>query len=193
MKRLFGAAKPRDAGPLSQMHSQLAMSQTATRREALRLALRDTLQRYGMPAEWISSETLTLTSRSGERNVHWRLVVKHWDPRILTHGVALQQALVRRVTAFDPLAPDWLQGISWQFALEDESVCPAMPHPASWTAQSQATAHEETAPAPLPEAEPEADPHADLQRLFAIRDADFQQHAGGEPSPAWSRTEPAKL
>jgi hypothetical protein len=170
---LFGVGK--SPAPALTQHSLQATSPTATRRETLRLALRDTLQRHGIPTEWIGGETLTLTIH-GERLLHWRLIVKHWDPRILTHGVAIQQALVRRVTAFDPLAPEWLHGISWQFALEDESACPPMPNAASWTAPVR----------------DESDPRADLDRLFAVRDADFQQHAGG-PSPGWSRTEPASL
>lgn len=215
IQRLFGT-RARAAGPSSQPHSQLssspshqhAASQGTTRRELLRVALRDTLHRHGIPEDWIGAEVLGTTSRTGERGVHWRLLVKHWDPRILAHGVAIQHALIKRVTTFDPVASTWLSGISWQFALPDESICPPLPHPGSWT-----SALPEAAPPPAPAAAApdggviEGPVHiagaippprdlentkADLDQLLAIRDADFRAHAGA-PGGAWVKTEPAKL
>jgi hypothetical protein len=204
----------------SQMHAQhssvsqhLPTSQNATRRELLRVVLRETLQRHGIPSQWIAAECLTTTSRNGERGIHWRLQVKHWDPRILTYGVAIQNALIKRVMGFDPVASAWLSGISWQFALDDESGCPPLPHPGSWTSEPHET-HDAPKPAPAasqgdatiiegpvriaapvqqPAAGTDGDAaRADLDKLLAIRDADFREHAEGE-SPAWTRTEPAKL
>jgi hypothetical protein len=203
------------------MHSQLAPdssrqfagSQNATRRELLRVVLRETLNRQGIPLDWIGAELLTTTSREGARGIHWRLLVKHWDTRILAHGVAIEHALIKRVTTFDPLASTWLNGISWQFALADESACPPLPHPGSWTAPANEAAPP-TVPDALPSAgviegpvhiaaaaeatKPESDKDAesakaDLDRLLAIRDADFREHAGGEVSRTWVPTEPAKL
>ena len=118
----------------SQMHSQLSSSMSLqvsqsqnTRRELLRVVLRDTLNRHGIPTAWITAELLSTTSRSAERGIHWRLHVKHWDSRLLEHSVALQNALIKRVLAFDPLAANWLDGISWQVSLADESMCPPLP------------------------------------------------------------------
>lgn len=212
IQRLFSATKP-PAYEASRMQSQLAsvsqhfpVSPNATRRELLRVVLRDTLQRQGIPAEWIGAEALTTTSRDGKRGVHWRLLVKHWDARIVTHGVALQQALIECVIAFDPMASEWLHGISWQFDLADESVCPPLPDPVSWTARAHAqatpaTQAEAKAGNPIIEepgaesAAPAKDPDGakeDLARLLAIRDADFREHSDGK-GPDWSSTEPAKL
>lgn len=139
---LFGASKaaPPDSVLQSQFpsgHSQSrkprAMSQDM-RRELLRVALRDTLQRHGIPTAWVVAEMLTATSRNRQTGLHWRLSIRHWDPRLLTHTVALQNRLIRRVQAIDPMAESWLMGISWQVAVADESACPDMPHPGSWTA-----------------------------------------------------------
>ena len=230
LNRLLGTkAAPATAqsAPASQMHSQLqpssqqsarpsqqsTIAQNASRRELLRVVLRDTLNRHGIPVSWISAEVLASTSRSGERGVHWRMLVKHWDPRLLTHGIAIQQALIKRVTAFDPLASAWLSGISWQFALEDESGCPPLPHPGAWTAVPHvppAPASTRTAAAPnkgrdviqgsarigAPAEEPQAADaaKADLDRLLAVRDADFQKNGGTEATqPLWLSTEPAPL
>lgn len=216
IKRLFSTTPRPAAATASQPHSQLpasmapqqAVASGATRRELLRAVLRDTLIRQGIPPEWVTAEVLSSTSRAGERTVHWRLVVKHWDVRLLVHGVALQQALIKRVTTFDPLASTWLSGISWQFALDDESACPPLPHPGSWTSPApvadpllQAAAAEggliagpvriADTPSPAPAQDGEA-ARADLDQLMAIRDADFRQHAQ-EGAGTWVKTEPAKL
>jgi len=183
----------------------------------LRVVLRDTLQRHGIPPSWISAETLLATSRQRQSGIHWRLSIHHWDTRLLTHGVALQHALIRRLMGFDPMAADWLMGISWQYALHDDSHCPPMPHPGTWTSDPQP----ETA-----EAKPESPPddgagviagpvliasaavaqtpvdaaREDLEKLFAIRDADLKRHAdtdagtaGAPTRPAYIATEPAGL
>lgn len=228
--RLFGerkAASGAASTPPSQ--SQLASgyantvaptsaSLANTRRELLRVVLRDTLQRHGIPVSWISAETLLATSRQRQSGIHWRLSIHHWDPRLLTHGVALQHSLIRRLMGFDPMAAEWLMGISWQFALHDDSQCPPMPHAGLWTAEPRPeTVAPQPAMAPAggtadvisgpvvisaPAAEAGED-HAmeDLEKLFAIRDADLRRHAqegGASPDyqatrPMDAATEPARL
>jgi len=220
LKRLL-AGKRHDPASSPDPHSQFAsgMSKTAghmqngNRREMLRVVMRDTLNKHGIPSAWIAAEVLGTTSSTGARGLHWRLVVKHWDPRLLTHGVALQQALIKRLTSFDPLASEWLTGISWQFALDDESACPPLPDASVWTAREAQSkditpsskepvpdigqvAHGDVIAGPVYSPEPsDTDAaKADLEALMAIRDADFRAH--GEPQatqPVWLRTEPAPL
>ena len=130
------ATTPASPAPsqLSSGHSQSATSggsQSRSRRELLRLVLRDTMIRHGIPAEWLEAEVLVSTSRTGERGIHWRLSIRHWDPRLLHHAPAIQQALLRRLATFDALASSWLTGVSWQFASPEEPARTAMPHPAS--------------------------------------------------------------
>jgi hypothetical protein len=228
-KRLFGitsASAPASSGPTSQLASGLSQqhsgmspaAQNAARRELLQVVLRDTLNRHGIPGSWITPEVLVSTSRSGERGVHWRLLIKHWDPRLLTHSIAIQHALIKRVMTFDPMASGWLTGISWQLALSDETVCPPMPQAGFWTAEPSAAAPVATpavlpggsgdviaGPVRIPETAARAkDPgdaaRADLEQLFAVRDADFQRHAkngddkdAGATEPMWLGTEPAQL
>lgn len=215
ISRLFGTAHrapPEPSRPhlAAGVSVQAPMSEGETRRELLRVVLRDMLHRQGIPPDWIGAEMLTTTGRNGQRGVHWRLLVKHWDPRIVMHAVALQQVLQRRVTTFDPTSTIWLNGISWQFALSDESVCPALPRAGSWTSPDAPVAAPQAAPqamadimigGPVPVTNVQEPPparrdsdaaRADLDALLAVRDADFKQHAEGE-APAWKSTEPAKL
>lgn len=186
-----GASSARSASPSPHATSPVA-AQNASRRELLRTVLSDTLQRQGIPLEWIAGETLLATSPQRVPGIHWRLHIHHWDPRLLTHAVALQQALMKRLAGQDPSAPEWLVGISWQFTLADESVCPPLPAAGAWTA----------GPAPVPPApeasvpsEPQESPtsqaRADLEKLFAIRDADLRRHAeSGPQEPAFEPTQP---
>lgn len=219
----FSRGPAAGSAPVSQLgagHSQAAGPagyQSRTRRELLRVVLRDTLNRHGIPAGWLEAEVLVSTSRSGERGIHWRLVVKHWDARLLTHALAIQQALLKRLTTFDPLASNWLTGVSWQFAAPGEAPCPPMPHPSSWTEAppppaaiaeldvSGGSGRVIAGPLLVASTQPAvagssaAEANADLEQLFAVRDADFRRHADTEPAnpdatqPMFLRTEPAKL
>jgi hypothetical protein len=214
-------SQPPHSAPASQLlsaHSQQSkggapLSQNSARREMLRVVLRDTMNRHGVPSTWVAAETLVATSRArGQSGIHWRLTIKHWDARLPAHCVAFQNNLIKRVMTFDPMAAEWLMGISWQFALEDESACPPMPHPGLWTAEAHAP--RVAAPAatvaggviagpvrivdfggPVPTSQPTA--KEDLELLFAVRDADMKKHAESAgydaTQPMFARTEPAKL
>lgn len=182
--------RPRDATANSQLgsahsqhpqHSESTASETAHRRDVLRLALRETLNWHGIPVAWIGAEVLVATSRGRPAGIHWRLLVRHWEPRLLTHGVALEHSLVRRALMLDPMATDWLVGISWQFALEDESQCPPMPHPGLWTAEPH---HTPPPPPVLPGGSGDvisgpvligtpAHAKAELERIMNERDTEF--------------------
>ncbi len=120
--------------PGSSLNTKSPVSQeNASRRELLRLVLRDTLNRAGIPASWIGADLLAATSRGRDPGIHVRLLLKHWDPRLMLHGIAFENAYRKRVLTLDPLAERWLLGISWQYALADDSACPPMPHPGIWT------------------------------------------------------------
>ncbi len=220
--RALAPAPPASSRPHSQLasgHSQHSRgaqaSDNASRRELLRVVLRETLNRHGIPADWLGADLLVATSRTGERGLHWRLVVRHWDPRLLTHGFALQQSLIKRMTTYDPLAGNWLMGISWQFALPDEFISPPMPHPGLWTADpptprptplqavSGGLANVIAGPVRIadhasPAAGVGSDVRADLDQLLAVRDRDFKQHREGAPDheatqPMFLRTQPSRL
>lgn len=218
LARLFGGSRT-SAGD-SRLYSQLGTggskgplaSENATRRELLRVALSETLQRQGIPTSWVTAEMLTATSRDRASGIHWRLVVKHWEPQLMLHTVALQNRLIGRVQMFDPMAETWLMGISWQYALRDESACPALPHPGSWTADVR-PARSPLPPRTVPGGTGDviagpvhiqagaSDVRTDLERLNAIRDADLraQEHAGDVETgheatqPLYMKTEPHKL
>jgi hypothetical protein len=143
--RLLGHP-PQDAGDHSRFHEPATDFQRsrqdagpgdspmAVRKDLLRVVLRTTLTRNGLPTGWIGAEALSASSRNREPGLHVRFVVRHWDERIMRHSPALQADFEQRLLTFDPLAALWLRGFSWRYDLPDAAACPALPHPASWTA-----------------------------------------------------------
>jgi len=212
-----GATRPPLSGSQDGDHSQLDHSQLtrapaqsqfpasqgastigtphAARKDLLRLVLRETLQRNGIPTRWIGAEVLRATSRNREPGVHLRFLIREWDPRLLEHGVAIEENYRKRLLAMDPESPKWLMGISWQFALEDSSQCPALPHPGWWTAEP----HRAEPAAPVQESSGDViqgpvqigATKADLDQLLAQNDAEAARTRG--TANAFAATQPLKL
>lgn len=151
LSRLFGPKPHPSAGAPTQwqqegLTAQAPVSPMAMHRELLRVVLRDTLNRHGIPTAWIGAEMLVAHRQGHEAGMHLRLLIRHWEPRLLVHCVALQRSLREHVVAFDPQSQVWFMGVSWQFALDDESACPEMPPPIVWKLPSEVPAH---TPVPL--------------------------------------------
>lgn len=187
----------RSLPPDSRSHSQLshapsqnsqgpAPSHNSMRKELLRVVLRDTLNRNGIPRDWVVADLLMASSRTREPGIHMRLQVRHWDARLMLHSVAFQEKLHQRVVMLDPQAIDWLLSISWLYALPDSSACPAMPHPGTWTA----------VPAAAQKITDDASDQArvDLALLMAVRDGDARRHGQAfDAASNFAATEPGGL
>ncbi|NML48429.1 hypothetical protein HHL11_32080 [Ramlibacter sp. G-1-2-2] len=179
---------------------QTTVSNT-TRRDLLRLVVRDALFRNGIPPTWVVPEVVRAVHRDHERGLHLRMVLKHWDPRLLLHAVALEQDMFGRLQLLDPTAGIWFAGISWQFGLPDASRCPPLPHPGSWTAappdpapptqQPEARQGADVIAGPVVIQAQAADARADLERLLATRDEDMRRQA--RDGDAFARTQPVQL
>lgn len=122
----------------SGLHTSQSMPVTAAarfrlRKDLIRMCLRDVLLKAGIPTDWITPEVLIASSRSGTSGLHLRLRIVRWDDRLPGYALLIQRQFEQRILMMDPIAPEWISGISWQFALEDEPELPAMPHPSTWT------------------------------------------------------------
>ena len=170
MKRLFGSQD--DAGtatmgkPLVEpTHgAQDFDAQLPTRRELLRVRTRNTLRLPGIPENWIESQVL-VEPVGGRTFLHLRLVVRHWDERLLRYAVAFQTKLMAEIERIDPQARQWLLSIVWCFPLDLHTPFPELPQPSAWIdGQPQ---------------EPEPDEvQSDLAQLFALRDAELSRPQG---------------
>lgn len=195
-------SRPGPSTQFDSQHTQGGGSQSV-RKDLLKLVMRETLTRNGIPPTWLAVEMLRTTTAKKEPGLHVRFQLRHWDPRLLVYGVALENEFTQRLLLLDPLARNWLMGFSWQFTLADRGTCPALPQPGTWStpAEPSAPAPLATQPAPIAsadviqgpsfEARPLEDVRADLERLLALRDEDLRKHGG--PAQAFAPTRPATL
>lgn len=185
----FFRSKP---APVNHSHAQSARNASAQqytlRRQVLQTALRETLIRYRIPSSGVGCETLLSSRNAIAPTVHVRLLVKDFEPRLLTQALAFQKAFLKRLTSFDPKVVDWLSGISWQFEAPGDSLFSEMPAisrpqmadamPAAGRAQAAAAASEAIAAAGPTEQES----LAELHRLFMAADVEralISQHVSG--------------
>lgn len=189
IRRLLGhrraerASTPSQPDATAESRFSEAGSRNATRRELIRVVLRDALRRHGIPAAWLLGEILTVAGRNQQTRMHVRLVVRHWDERLLRYAFAFERSFLREIERFEPQAADWLRSISWQIAADSGCPYPEMPEPTMWGA-------------PVTNEDPAADVREDLERLFAIRDLENAKHAArdsDEPGSDFEPTQPSTL
>lgn len=185
-------------------------SENATRRQLIQVLLRDVLRKSGIPAEWIECQMLPISSRTRGQGMYVRLIVRHWDERLMNYLFAFQQTLMADIRHFEPNAEEWLHGISWQLDVEGECPYGALPEKSFWVdpVTQTVTPTAEVIAEHMPEvlADPdkpafrtttddeETNRERDLERLFAIRDKELDREAVSGLSPVgYEKTQPSAL
>ena len=97
------------------------------------MALRDTLRSCGIPIEWVDVQASAVASRSGSHRLHVRLLLKHWDERLLKYLPLFESRLIAEIERYDHDVGNWLRSLSWQFAM-DAYPHAVMPAPQVWRA-----------------------------------------------------------
>lgn len=187
-------------------------SENGVRRHLVQVLLRDLLRKHGIPDKWIDCQMLIVSSRTRGSGMYVRLVVQHWDERLMNYAAAFQKELSAEIKQVEPQAATWLHGISWQ--LEFDGSCPytTLPGKSFWLAPKVETVAKPThRPIPMPAPEPaqlpaserpqaQADRKAEpvntleLERLFAIRDQALGAQADqGVGAASYESTQPAPL
>jgi hypothetical protein len=185
-------------------------SENATRRQLVQVLLRDVLRKSGIPAEWIDCQMLMISSRTRGQGMYVRLIVKHWDERLMNYLFAFQKTLMADIAQFEPNAADWLHGISWQLDVDDECPYAALPEKSFWVdpVEQVAPSMAEVLAEPIPEVLADPDKPAfkttrddeetnrarDLELLFAIRDQELDREAAdGSTAVGYEKTQPSAL
>lgn len=181
---LFDKKRRVNRRPASKPSRRQPSTRAALHRELVSVALRDTLIRHGIPTGWVSVDTQSAIGARGEPHCHVRLLLRHWDPRLMEHAVAFQKSFASRISLLDANQHAWLRGISWQFAMPDEETRQQMPPPATWKPAPKAAAPVVAAPVQVQHSQLEQ-----LRRMMADGDA---FHAGeGDDGPAdFQNTQP---
>ena len=217
ISRLLGHTRAR----VRPLHSQPASidnpqtiidgSENATRRQLVQVLLRDLLRRSGIPPQWVECQMQVVSSRNKGAGMVVRLVVKHWDARLMNYTFAFQNELMSDISRFDPEAPNWLQGMSWQ--LEVAGSCPftSLPNRQFWAETEKSPVQASAQPpqvVPVVQATQEAADKPrfeaprfdstqqadDLEKLFAIRDRELDREAAQGVMPVgYEKTQPSPL
>jgi len=108
------------------------------RRELIRVVLKDTLRRHGIPFHWLACEVIIIPRGPGEEELHIQLVILKWHDQLLQYAQALQQQLLLGLERFDPSVDHSQYMVSWR--LSPDCDCPAreMPAPGFWLQQATA-------------------------------------------------------
>ena len=211
IRRLFGAppkAAPAAAEPASGDHPLTIEdgSDNAMRRQLVQVLLRDLLRKHGIAPHWIELQMLVVSRSSRGTGLYVRLIVRHWDARLMNYALALQNALLADIARFEPRASEWLHGISWQFEMTDSCPYTTLPDKAFWAetvkpakpvipASPPTPASNPSAFAPTAPTEPrseESEALEDLQRLFQVRDQILGKHSDGV-AVGYEKTQPLPL
>lgn len=153
------------------------------RRQLLATAVRDTLRTHGIPAGWLTTETLTAATTGKERGMHLRLILR--DHRLMEYAMDLQKSVSARIVRLDPLSAGWMAGISWKLDLAEDASFAQLPDPGHW----QRLMSNPPAPAakPTADAQPQSvSPRAVLEQLFSP-DGPLSR---GKDRPDFSATQP---
>ena len=178
-KVVLAGTRPKAEGPPTIEDGSI----NALRRQLIQVLLRDSMRRHGIPAGWMDCQMLVVSSRSRGEGMYVRLVIKHWDIRLLTYAYAFQKSLMVDIKRFEPHATQWLYGISWQLEVADSCPHQELPHRSVW----------EQHPHP-PELSSEV--KSDLERMFAARDSDMLlrgAEAASHPAGTYEKTQPQLL
>lgn len=187
LKKLFGlsgnnasrlSALPGNRSSHSIVHDG---SESETRSQLVQKMMRDTLHKNGISPKWIECQIQVTAGRTRGPGISVRLVVKHWDSRLMQYTFAFQKALLTAIVQFEPKAAIWLHGISWQ--LEVASTCPhtTLPGKNYWLETPQIDMHAKAAKQPDVEAAPAMNA-APVAALVKAQPAAFKPVAPAKPA-----------
>lgn len=185
IKKIFGAGEVAEAKPTAGSSTQFAESQTALektksrnapRRDLVKVVLRETMRKHGIPSDWIECRSLSVLTRRHKSGMHVQLLVRKADQQLLPYVHAFQESFWEQVLRMDPTAREWLFSVGWEFYGPAGRGFSDMPGAGSWDTQGDTQAMD-TDPQPLPAREVQAragvdeDVVSDLQALQAVMSA----------------------
>jgi len=117
---------------LDERHSTVnPQSPTRARQDLVRMALRDTLRKYGTPSDWIDVRTLSAVTRDQRTGMHVQFLVHKADRQVMNYLHAFQETFWQEIESIDSRARQWLFSVGWEFYGRTDQVADAQSSPAS--------------------------------------------------------------
>ena len=103
-------------------------------RELVRVVLKDTLRRHGIPSEKLACEVNTVANGPGGEELHIQLVMMQWHELLLRYAPALEIQLLRGLDWSEPTVDHAKKcTITWRFSPECGCPFTVMPPPVVWS------------------------------------------------------------
>jgi hypothetical protein len=177
MDKFFGkrvAVETRGNGStqFAESHSRLpdetVKSRNATRRDLVRVVLRETMRRHSIPSDWVDCRALSVVTHEKKTGMHVQFIVRKADQQLLPYVHAFQESFREQVLKTDPAARDWLFSVGWEFYEKAVQGFSPIPGTAVWDKGGDTDAASgDTQP---PE-ETEEELASDLERLHTLMSA----------------------
>lgn len=126
-------------------------SQAATdvQRELVRVAFKDTMRMYGLPALWLECQIRNLAPIDGVERIQVQMVMKKWSGHVLRYAMAFEKQVIDCLDRYEPhvdhTAYEWV----WRYADDCDCPFPDMPAAQEW-AQKKAGNDVRGTPPPPP-------------------------------------------
>jgi hypothetical protein len=129
---------PKSTGTESSIRSGFDVS--ATQREMVYTAFRDTLRMTGVPHSFLECECVHFVDARNAPQFQVHLIMKKWSGQMLRYSKAFQSQMRICLDRFEPHvdhgAYEWL----WKYAKDCDVPFPDMPAPEEWTKKKEASA-----------------------------------------------------
>ena len=104
-------------------------------RELINRAAYEVLNLNGIPKDWVKFEILTLAD-SAKAYFQLQVTLKHWDPYLLLHSLAFEQAVSARIRERNQAIGRALRAVLWRTAADAGCPYEKMPPSVAWTADA---------------------------------------------------------
>jgi hypothetical protein len=201
IRKIFGTTEAAEAKPTAGSSTQFVESQTALektksrnapRRDLVKVVLRETMRKHGIPSDWIECRSLSVLTRHHKPGMHVQLLVRRADHQLLPYVHAFQESFWEQILRLDPTAREWLFSVGWEFYGKAVHGFSDLPGADAWDTGGDTQAMD-TDPQPLEAGDTQACPvdedvASDLQALQALMSAPAELSELPEPRPRKHKT-----
>ena len=146
MLKFFGIGKDKSSqkrasapeAASSGLASGTTLQHTDVQRERVRVVLKDTLRKHGIPAGWVGCEVTGISHHHMDDELFVHLIVMTWNEALVQFAPALQQQLMQGLDRFEPNVDHSNYVVSWLFSPDCQYPHTEMPPAEFWSLDAEA-------------------------------------------------------